>query len=125
MSLLIAQVQTKSRINAVKRLLEIYLLLNQIQYQDAHLTVLAYYCLLGTDRRVNLQIIRDYYAHLPRKNGESVIYRIRHQLKRKGLLLQDPYDLTLSVLPEIQDVFSDMSRLGAMIKFSYEDEAAP
>lgn len=123
--LLIAKIERETRLEAVKVLLELYLQIKRIQYQDMHVTVLAYYCLYGCTRETNVRIQKQYFSHLPKKQGIHVIYRIRHKLVKQGLLSRDVYNLTvLHVIEEIQQLVSDLdapgSKLGAMIQISYE-----
>jgi len=121
MSLLVGTIERRSRLNAAKLLLEIYMVLKQIKYCDSDLTLLAYYCLYGATKSTDLRIKEEYYKRLSFKKATSAIHQIRFKLKERGLLLKNIYTSELYLHPDLSAMFSDLTKLGCAIKFTYTD----
>jgi len=126
MSVLYSTISRRDRLGAVKKLIEVYLVCNDIGYHDSDLNLLAYYCLYGAAKGTDVRIREEYYRRLPEKNGKYSVWKTRSKLAKLGLLVRDPYTLELSVKPELLAGFTETTRLGYLLNFTYEElEANP
>ncbi|WP_106138146.1 hypothetical protein [Spirosoma oryzae] len=121
MSILHSTVTRRQQLGAAKKLIEVYLVCNDIGYHDSDLNLLAYYCLFGPTKTTNLRIQQEYYPRLEKKNACYSIWKTRSKLKKLGLLIQNVYTLELSVKPELLAAFEEKTKLGYLINFRYEE----
>lgn len=119
MSLLIVNVQKEQQLTALKKLLEIYFVLESCQYCEADITLLAHYCLFGVSKAARKRMIRDYYPKRSLRSAEHAVDMIRSKLKKLGMLNRDPYTYIVTVSPTVARLVEDPTRFGAMIKLSY------
>jgi len=110
-------------VQAAKKAVEVYVILNNIKYSQRLLFLMAYYCLYGVSRKAEELFKDEFLVKTSENMTKQIINNLRHALYKKGLIIRSIYTTTeYTVNPHLRDQLTDLDKFTYVIKFSVNEE---
>lgn len=122
MGILKTVIDQSDQILTAKKMVQVYLLLNNIHANDREITLLTHYCLYGASNDTDAQIAKQELGHLKLSMARQLISNIKLKLRKYKLIQYDETYRTYSVTQPLASAFQNGSQFGYMIQFKLNDD---